>query len=104
MRLYNADPYDETNGTGLIRHVLIRIPARRQGGDSIRRPGHIRPDGRRRYAMREARETIEKRYGAKVAELLFEVNPERLLKDQTPLELPEFPTWFERLKRRWLGR
>ena len=63
-----------------------------------------RPDGHRRCAMREARENIEKRYGAKVAELLFEVNPARLLKDQTPLELPEFPTWFERLKRRWLGR
>ena len=63
-----------------------------------------RPDGHRRYLMREAREVVAKRYGAKVAELLFEVNPGRLLKDQTPLELPEFPTWFERLKRRWLGR
>lgn len=63
-----------------------------------------RADGRRRYAMSEARENVEKRYGAKVAELLFEINPERLLKDQSPLELPEFPTWFERLKRRWLGR
>lgn len=61
-------------------------------------------EGRRRYAMREARENVEKRYGAKVAELLFEVNPARLLKDQLPIELPEFPTWFERLKRRWLGR
>ena len=63
-----------------------------------------RPDGRRRYAMREAREIVENRYGAKVAELLFEINPDRLLKDQTPLEPPEFPTWFERLRRRWLGR
>ena len=63
-----------------------------------------RPNGRRRYAMLEAREIVARRYGDKVAELLFEVNPGRLLQDQPPLELPEFPTWFERLRRRWLGR
>ena len=98
----------QLNATSLTKDAS---PSTRKMANLLLRKGlvHVvasdahRTSGRRRYAMREARETIEKRYGAKVAELLFEINPDRLLKDQPPLELPEFPTWFERLKRRWLG-
>ena len=99
----------QVNATSLTRDAS---PATRRMAHLLLRKGlvHVvasdahRPDGPRRYAMREARGIVEKRYGAKVADLLFEVNPGRLLKDQSPLEPPEFPTWFERLKRRWLGR
>ena len=99
----------QVNATSLTKDAS---PATRKMANLLLRKGlvHViasdahRPEGRRRYAMREAREFVEKRYGAKVAELLFEINPDRLLKDQPPRELPEFPTWFERLKRRWLGR
>ena len=99
----------QINATSLTKDAS---PPTRKMADLLLRKGlvHIvasdahRPDGRRRYAMREARGIVVARYGEKVAELLFEINPGRLLKDQLPLELPEFPTWFERLKRRWLGR
>ncbi len=90
---------DASPATRKMAHLLLR-----KGLVHVVASDAHRPEGHRRYRMREARENVEKRYGAKVAELLFEVNPGRLLKDQTPLELPEFPTWFERLKRRWLGR
>ena len=90
---------DAAPPTRKMAHLLLR-----KGLVHVVASDAHRPEGRRRYAMREAREIVEKRYGAKVAELLFEINPGRLLKDQTPLETPEFPTWFERLKRRWLGR
>ena len=99
----------QINATSLTKDAS---PPTRKMADLLLRKGlvHVvasdahRPDGRRRYAMREARAIVEKRYDAKVAELLFEINPARLLKDQPPLDPPEFPTWFERLKRRWLGR
>ena len=47
-----------------------------------------RPTGSRRLALTEARQTITAHYGAEIARLLFEVNPERLLKNQDPLEVP----------------
>lgn len=60
--------------------------------------------GVRRYAMAEARKVVEKTYGAQTAELLFEVNPRRILEDQPPFEMPVIMSWWERLKRRWTGR
>ena len=63
-----------------------------------------RPDGHRRYAMGEARKIITETYGESLARLLFETNPARLLKNLPPLDPPEFPTWWERFRRRWTGR
>lgn len=62
-----------------------------------------RKEGVRRHAMAEARKIVEKTYGAPSAELLFELNPRRLLEDAPPFEMPERPNWWERLKHRWTG-
>ena len=63
-----------------------------------------RPDGHRRYVMREAREIVSAAYGDALAAQLFEENPARMLKNLPPLDAPEFPNWWERLRRRWTGR
>ena len=63
-----------------------------------------RPEGHRRYVMGEARKIITETYGESLARLLFETNPARLLKNLPPLDPPEFPTWWERFRRRWTGR
>lgn len=63
-----------------------------------------RPDGHRRYVMSEARKIVADTYGDDLAKLLFEVNPARLLKNLPPQEAPEFPSWWERFRRRWTGR
>ena len=63
-----------------------------------------RPEGHRRYVMSEARKIVADTYGESLARLLFETNPARLLKNLPPLDPPEFPNWWERLRRRWTGR
>ena len=54
--------------------------------------------------MEEARKIVTETYGSELAELIFEENPERLLKNLTPVDPPAFPNWWERFKRRWFGR
>ena len=63
-----------------------------------------RPTGHRRCVMREAREIVSAAYGDALAVQLFEENPARMLKNLPPLDAPEFPNWWERLRRRWTGR
>ena len=63
-----------------------------------------RPDGHRRYVMREARKIVSAAYGNALAAQLFEENPARMLKNLPPLDAPEFPNWWERFRRRWTGR
>ena len=78
----------------LIRHGLVH---------AVASDAH-RPEGRRRYVMTEARKIVADTYGEELAQQLFEENPARLLKNLTPLDAPEFPTWWERFRRRWFGR
>jgi len=63
-----------------------------------------RPEGHRRYLMSEARKVVCDLYGEALAAQLFEENPARLLQNLPPLDAPEFPNWWERLRRRWTGR
>ena len=63
-----------------------------------------RKAGVRRYVLREARKVVEKKYGGEIADLLFDVNPARILDDMPPVEMPTFPSWWERLRSRWTGR
>ena len=78
----------------LIRHGLVH---------AVASDAH-RPEGHRRYVMKEARKIVADTYGEELAEQLFEENPARLLKNLTPLDAPEFPSWWERFRRRWFGR
>ena len=78
----------------LIRHGLVH---------AVASDAH-RPEGHRRYVMKEARKIVADTYGEELAEQLFEENPERLLRNLTPLDAPEFPSWWERFRRRWFGR
>ena len=78
----------------LIRHGLVH---------AVASDAH-RPEGHRRYVMAEARKIVTETYGGELAELLFEENPERLLKNLTPVDPPEYPSRWERFKRRWFGR
>ena len=61
-----------------------------------------RPEGMRRWAMAEARDILLKRYGEELCELLFEVNPQRILANQPPIptgrQTP--PSLLDRLFRR----
>ena len=78
----------------LIRHGLVH---------AVASDAH-RPEGHRRYVMAEARRIVADTYGKELAAQLFEENPERLLKNLTPVDPPQFPTWWERFRRRWFGR
>lgn len=78
----------------LMRKGLVQVVA----SDAHRKAGF------RRYAMAEARKVVEKTYGAQTAELLFDINPARLLEDKPPFDMPVHLNWWERLKRRWTGR
>lgn len=78
----------------LLRHGMVH---------AVASDAH-RPAGYRRYAMTEARKIVADTYGESLAQQLFEENPRRMLENLAPLDAPEFPTWWERLKRRWTGR
>ena len=78
----------------LLRHGLVHLVA----SDAHR------PEGHRRFVMTEARKIVAETYGEELADQLFEENPARLLKNLTPVDPPEFPTRWERFKRRWFGR
>ncbi len=55
---------------------------------------------RRNFAMSEARGIIEKKFGGEVAELLFEVNAQQLLKNEIPfLVTPPKRKWYQFFKR-----
>ena len=78
----------------LLRHGLVH---------AVASDAH-RPEGHRRYLMSEARKIITDTYGDELAQLLFEENPARLLQNLTPVDAPEFPSRWERFRRRWFGR
>jgi len=78
----------------LIRHGLVH---------AVASDAH-RPEGHRRYVMTEARKIVVDTYGGELAQLLFDENPARLLKNLTPVDPSPFPTWWERFRHRWFGR
>ena len=92
--LPEASPERRSMTHWLIRHGLVH---------AVASDAH-RPKGHRRYVMAEARRIVAATYGEGLAKQLFEENPARLLKSLTPLDAPEFPTWWERFRRRWFGR
>lgn len=55
---------------------------------------------RRNFAMSEARELVNKKFGGEVTELLFEVNAQQLLKNEAPyLVTPPKRKWYQIFKR-----
>jgi len=75
-------------------HLLLRAGL----GQAIASDAH-QPEGIRRVALGEAREVLAKTYGEDAAEMLFDVNPRRLVEGKDPhhVSLPPL-TWWERLR------
>ena len=103
---------------GMVLHVnaLSFLP---DAPSSVRKMAHLlmrkglvqvvasdahRKTGLRRYVMAEARRIVAKKYGEEIAEMIFEINPSRILEDRPPLEMPVQMSYWERLRRRWTGR
>jgi len=82
-----------------MAHLLIRKGL----AHAVASDAH-RKSGLRRYVLSEARKVVEKTYGGEIAELLFDLNPARIIDDLPPMEMPSFPSWWERLRHRWTGR
>ena len=78
----------------LMRKGLVQVVA----SDAHRKVGT------RRYALAEARKVLEKTYGKQTAELVLDINPQRILEDKPPFEMPVHLNWWEKLKRHWTGR
>ena len=61
-----------------------------------------RPAGTRRWAMAEAKDILQKRYGNELCDLLFEVNPRLVLENKSPIQTGRqkprtiFSGWFGR--------
>ena len=69
-----------------LAHDLIRCGL----AQAVASDAH-RATGRRRNALPEARAAVSRRHGTEVAELLFDLNPQRLWENLHPLELPVPP-------------